>query len=268
MSRQDIHKVGVKVIEICVFTAIAISSGCQAPGYNSILPPQVVADRSGESSASLGQYRIAGWSVEKRPVMLQIFGEGSDVSFIMAGIHGDEVAGTALVRRLAAHLNHRPDLLQGKTVLLMALANPDGTARQTRQNVRGVDLNRNFPANNRINSPESGRWALSEPESRVIYQILREYRPNRIVSVHQPLGCIDYDGPAADLAGRMAQACDLPVKKLGARPGSMGSYSSQVRHIPIVTLELLDSDSGLSEEQLWTRYGRALVAAIQEKGEK
>jgi protein MpaA len=222
-----------------------------------------VADRSAESSALLGQYWIAGWSVEKRPVMLRVFGQGQDVTFILGGIHGDEVAGTALVRRLAADLNHHPELLQGKTVLLMPLANPDGKALQTRQNGRGVDLNRNFPSPNRVASPESGRWALSEPESRVIYQILRKYRPNRIVSVHQPLGCVDYDGPAMDLAERMAKACGLPIKKLGARPGSMGSYSSQVRHIPIVTLELLDSDSGLSEDQLWARYGKALVAAIE-----
>jgi hypothetical protein len=65
------------------------------------------------------------------------------------------------------------------------------------------------------------------------------------------------------MAERMAQACGLPVKKRGALPGSLGSYTSQITRIPIVTLELLDSDSGLSEEQLWAHYGKALLAAIE-----
>jgi protein MpaA len=257
------NKVGVRVIEAWLFTAMALSSGCPYPESTPAMAPCVVADRSGESSALLGRYRIMGWSVEKRPVMLQVFGQGQDVMFILGGIHGDEVAGIALVRCLADHLNHHPNLLQGKTVLLMALANPDGKARHTRQNSRGVNLNRNFPAPNRVASSESGGWALSEPETRVLYQVIREYRPDRIVSVHQPLGYVDYDGPAGDLAERMAKACGLPVKKRGALPGSMGSYASQVRRIPIVTLELLDSDSGLSEEQLWAHYGQALMASIE-----
>jgi len=195
--------------------------------------------------------------------MLQVLGEGENVTFIMAGIHGDEAAGTALVRQFRDYLDRHRNLLEGKKVVLLPLANPDGKAGQIRQNARGVDLNRNFPSANRVVSPESGRSALSEPETWVVYKIIREYRPARIISVHQPLGCVDYDGPAEDIARRMAEACGLPQKRLGARPGSLGSYSSQVRRIPIVTLELLDSDSDLSAEQLWTRYGKALLAASQ-----
>jgi len=242
---------------------MALTCGCQDSGLNPARSPRVVADRSGNASAVLGQYRIMGWSVEKRPIMLQVFGEGQDVTFILGGIHGDELAGTALVRRLADHLNHHPNLIQGKTILLMALANPDGKTRKTRHNRRGVDLNRNFPAPNRVDNSESGGWALSEPETRVLYQVLYEYVPDRIVSLHQPLACVDYDGPAEDLAERMAKACNLPVKKLGARPGSMGSYTSLTRRIPIVTLEMFDSDSELSGEQHWTRYGKAMLEAIR-----
>ena len=209
------------------------------------------------------QYRIMGWSVEKRPVMLQVLGQGEDVRFVMAGIHGDERAGSTLARQFSDYLDHHRQLLDGKQVLVLPVANPDGKANGTRQNARGVDLNRNFPAPNRVVSPESGSTGLSEPEARVIHRIIREYRPNEIVSVHQPLGCVDYDGAAEGLAQRMGKACGLPVKKLGARPGSLGSYGSLVRRIPVVTLELLDSDSKLSSDQLWTRYGGALLQAIE-----
>jgi len=76
------------------------------------------------------------------------------------------------------------------------------------------------------------------------------------------MSCIDYDGPASALAARMAQYCDLPVKKLGAEPGSLGSYAGLTLRIPIITFELLPSDSALSPERLWQRYGKALLAAI------
>jgi len=263
MRRQGANNVVSRAMAALLLTALVLASGCQAPKGGPVAPPRVVADRPAQSAALPGQYRIMGWSVEKRPVMLRVFGDGEDVTFILAGIHGDESAGITLVRRLGDHLDRHANEVQGKTILLLPVANPDGQARASRENARSVDLNRNFPADNRAVSPESGRWALSEPETRVIHQIIREYGPKRVVSVHQPLGCVDYDGPAADLADRMAQACGLPVRQLGARPGSLGSYSSQIRGIPIVTLELLDSDSEVSDEQLWARYGKALLVAIR-----
>ena len=115
---------------------------------------------------------------------------------------------------------------------------------------------------NRLDDRRYGRTALSEPEARAIEQLIVQYVPDRIVSIHQPLACIDYDGPGSALAARMAQFCDLPVKKLGARPGSLGSYAGVTLGIPIITFEMLRADSQLTSETLWQRYGKALLAAI------
>jgi protein MpaA len=60
----------------------------------------------------------------------------------------------------------------------------------------------------------------------------------------------------------MGEHCDLPVKKLGARPGSLGSYAGVTLGIPIITFEMLLNDSQLDTQTLWKRYGKALVAAI------
>jgi protein MpaA len=60
----------------------------------------------------------------------------------------------------------------------------------------------------------------------------------------------------------MAQYCDLPVRKLGAKPGSLGSYAGETLGIPIITFELPRGASELSLELLWSKYGNTLLAAI------
>jgi len=206
--------------------------------------------------------RIVGKSVQNRPMEYIVLGQGRDVTFILAAIHGSEPAGIPLVRRLARYLQQYPHLLQGRKVVLLPVANPDGVAHNTRSNARGVDLNRNFSTANRINSNRFGYTALSEPESRIVEQLIQQYTPDRIVSIHQPLACIDYDGPGIALANRMAEYCDLPLKKLGAKPGSLGSYAGVTLRIPTITLELPYIADRLDSERLWQQYGPALIAAV------
>lgn len=246
-------------------TALAVLSILAFAGcYEPVRPPQLVSepDTSPQPPVLLTKHRIIGTSVRGRPLLCTVLGEGQDVAFILATIHGDEPAGTPLVRRLAEHLQQHPDLLRGRKVVLLPVANPDGMAMGTRSNARGVDLNRNFRTANRVNSPQFGLRALSESEAQAIERVIQEYTPDRIVSIHQPLTCVDYDGPAAALAGHMAQYCDLPVQKLGARPGSLGSYAGLTLAIPIITLELPRNASRLSQQVLWERYGTALIAAV------
>ncbi len=148
---------------------------------------------------------IAGYSVENRPIEYFVMGTGDNVIFIMGAIHGDEPASAVLVKATLEHLRSNPQLLSGREVILMPVANPDGLAENTRFNARGIDLNRNFEAVNRINKPQYGTAGLSEPESVAIKKLLLKYNPNRILSLHQPFACIDYDGPAADIALKMSQ---------------------------------------------------------------
>ncbi|MCU0914077.1 MAG: DUF2817 domain-containing protein [Planctomycetes bacterium] len=206
--------------------------------------------------------RLMGRSVQGRPIMVEIVGQGTDTALIMGCIHGDERASAALVSELAERLRSNPQEIQGRRVVLLPVANPDGLVAGTRGNVRGIDLNRNFEATNRVDNDRNGLRPLTEPESRVLQDIIQEYAPNRIVTIHQPLNCIDYDGPGQAIAARMAQACDLAVKKLGARPGSLGSYTGEALSIPTITLELPAEASKMSGVGLWQKYGKALMAAV------
>jgi protein MpaA len=227
---------------------------------------------------------VAGRSVENRPIHCEVYGDGPDVLMIIATIHGNESAGTPLVARFAEWLTAHPEELAGRTVVIIPVANPDGYAAGKRFNTNEVDLNRNYPADNwgiaqetggvtskggesyaRRRTLKPGQTPLSEPESRVLMQLLCRYFPNRVVSIHQPIACIDYDGPAAELAAAMATGCPLPVKQLGSRPGSLGSFVGSTLRRPIITWEL-PKDAPTDADQLWTTYGEALIAALRFEG--
>ncbi|MHC4617765.1 MAG: M14 family zinc carboxypeptidase [Planctomycetota bacterium] len=258
----------------CIVIFWALLPQCLLCGCgNPVGKPQIVDDRQFEPAV---YHRVVGRSNEGRVIDCRVMGRGRDVTLILAAIHGDEPTGTVLVNRLAEYLPGRPDVLHKHKVVLLPVANPDGIARNNRLNSRGVDLNRNFPAKNRYKKKSHGPAALSEPEARVIESLIRKHNPNRIISIHQltetgpqaissrvPAGCIDYDGPAKELAELMAENCDLPVVKLGAQPGSLGSYAGLTLRIKVITLELPLDARMLGPELVWARYGRALVAAIE-----
>ncbi len=205
---------------------------------------------------------LIGRSVQGRPILVQIVGRGSDTVLIMGAIHGDEHAAAALMDQLANYLQDNEKLVESQRVVLLPIANPDGFAAKTRENARGIDLNRNFDTANRVDNGTNGLRPLTEPETQALRDMIKEYAPKRIVSIHTPLNCLDYDGPGQAIAARMAQECDLPVKKLGARPGSLGSYTGETLGIPTVTMELPPEAGKMSESVLWQKYGKALLAAI------
>lgn len=205
----------------------------------------------------------AGTSVLGRDIPLARWGSGPTV-LIMASIHGTESAGTHLVQRLKTLLVAKPqDFPNDRQIVLMPLVNPDGVNSNQRGNANGVDLNRNFPAENRQNSKRYGLTALCEPEALAIYQIIEKFQPVRIVTLHEPLRCVDYDGPGLELATAMAAVCPLSVKKLGTRPGSMGAFTGEARQIPTITLELPRDAKTKTADELWDLYGEALLVAVK-----
>jgi protein MpaA len=206
--------------------------------------------------------RVAGYSVRNRPIEYSVHGTDGQTVLILGAIHGDEPASAALVTQLQKHLVSTPPSPDSVRVVVLPVANPDGLTAGTHGNANGVDLNRNFLTANRIDCADFGFEGLSEPESRAIKRLIERYKPVRIVSVHQPLQCVDYDGPAQNLAEMISSASGLPVRKLGAMPGSLGSYAGETLHIAIITLELPPDAEKLDPAELWEIYGPALLTAI------
>jgi protein MpaA len=236
---------------------VMVSGGCEAVRITRESPSPSDAERQ----ASATTERI-GWSVQERAIECVTIGDGGETILIIASIHGDEPAGTTLLAEMERTLRERPELIAGRRIVLVPVANPDGLANGTRTNASGVDLNRNFPAGNWRGHRRHGDKPLSEPESRAIHELIAREQPTRIVSIHQPVSCIDYDGPASGLAALIGARCELPVRKLGGRPGSLGSYAGHTLGIPIITLELPGTASRAGGPELWARYGDAMLAAV------
>lgn len=234
-------------------------------------PPSIESSRDSMThvppSQQRAQVRISkiGESVSGRPIEVRSVGNPDLPAVLyLSTIHGDEWAGTPLLQKLESHLLRRPELLRTHHAVMIPVLNPDGYAADRRTNDHGVDLNRNFPADNFQSSANHGMAPLSEPESTALHGLIESLSPERIISMHQPYGVLDFDGPAEGLAYLMAAVCDLPVKRVGSRPGSLGSWVGLEKKLPIITVEFHRGDHRLGAEELWSRYGAMLLVCLRD----
>jgi len=210
-----------------------------------------------------------GESVQGRRIAMTIFGSGPRPVLVMGGIHGSEPTSVDVARGVLEALQQDPSRAGKNSVAVIAVANPDGYLVKSRFNARGVDLNRNFPANNWRKAPTSakrsyGGQPLSEPESQAIMNALDTLHPRLIISVHSiddGKHCNNYDGPAESIATLMSTYNRYPVTATMGypTPGSLGSFAGIDRQIPIITLELPRSLPG---DKAWEQNEAAVFAAI------
>jgi protein MpaA len=157
---------------------------------------------------------------------------------VVGGVHGDEPSSVRAVLALAARLG------PGAPAWVVPALNPDGLARGTKNSARDVDLNRNFPARNFQTTHAAGYFPgpspLSEPETRLLAELVDRAGVQAVVAVHAPFACVNFDGPAAAWAAEVAAACGWPARAdIGyPTPGSLGSWLGVDRGLPVLTLEL------------------------------
>jgi protein MpaA len=254
---------------------LALAGGCSTADDEGV-PPEtsdpIVREATPEPLApapvvEASTLREIGHSVLGKPIVAETFGRSGPVCLLLATIHGNEWAGTPLFEKLALKLHAEPALSAHRRIILVSVVNPDGYEKKTRTNVRNVDLNRNFDTLNFKESTRHGAEALSEPESRAIADLISTEKPALIVSMHQPLACLDWDGDAEAVARAMAESAGLPAKKLGTRPGSLGAWAEGATGAALVTFELRPRDHELSADELWAKYGGALLIAIESVSE-
>ncbi len=183
--------------------------------------------------------------------LIETTNKNFDKTVLIIGVfHGEEPQGEYLIRKF---LNVDLSEIKNKLLFVPCL-NPDGKNKNQRQNSNLVDLNRNFPTKNwkktSCNEYFGGEFPAGEIETKFIIDIIDNYKIDAILSIHAPFRVVNYDGPAKALAQKISEITKYPIQEnIGyPTPGSFGTYAGIEKNIPIITLELPETDSN---EVLW-----------------
>lgn len=172
--------------------------------------------------------RKLGESVNGRPIMAYRLGQPDKPTVVLIStMHGNE----SDTRKILLSLKDgRP--IKGVNLWVVPTYNPDGLAAGARKNAHGVDLNRNFPYNwaDLDGNYESGPEPKSEPETRAMIEFLKDVKPKRILSFHQPLYGVDTDTKNRKFARRVAKVLKLPAKTFDCGGVCHGTMTSWYNH--------------------------------------
>jgi murein peptide amidase A len=143
---------------------------------------------------------------------------------VFGSIHGNEPAGIAVAKALRR-------VHTGADIWIVPNLNPDGAARGTRQDARGVDLNANWPSQWRMGGSPfdvyyGGPKPFSESETRIARNLILRIRPRVTIWYHQHMDVIWAYGPST-LAGRIyARASGEPLYHHPWRPGTASNWQN------------------------------------------
>ena len=221
-------------------------------------------------------------SVQGEPLYMRDVGDGKLRVLVIGAMHGDELSAASVALhwiRLASQ--EQVDMPQAVHWRFLPAMNPDGMMARPpkRMNAHGVDLNRNFPTPHwehdapvywqQRTGKDPRRWPgpkpLSEPETRFLHEQMQQFKPNLIVSIHAPYGVLDFDGPSVP-PSRLGR---LYLDQVGIFPGSLGNYGGVHKGLPVVTIELPNSQrTPLDAEmrQMWIDLLRWTAAKITVDG--
>jgi protein MpaA len=226
------------------------------------------AAQEGRMDASGPYLRPTAWvgrSVEDRPIPVYRRGRAgtADAVLVVGCIHGTERAGIPIANRLL-----QVGALAHSTLWVLPDLNPDGAAANTRPNLDGVDLNRNFPfAYQYLGSDGDAEYAgtgvLSEPEARFVHALIERIRPAVTIWFHQPFGVVDLSGGDPAIERRYSRLSGLPLRLLTRYHGSAASWQDHaLRGTTAFVVELPAGDPTPAEIERHVQAVRTLALEV------
>jgi len=242
------------------------------------------------------RWEMFNYSFRGYPLIYKEFGfndtnNKSPVNLLLCGVHGDEPSGIYICFHLVREiLFDNPQALKDFRLVIAPIVNPDGFFANTRHNANGVDPNRNLTTkdwdelaqkewikNKKESRKYPGAKGGSEAESKLQIYLINKYKPDKIISIHAPLGFLDFDGPGDQKYNKLIRI-EKRAKYLGLNieansknllklvdyrffPGSLGNYAGNERKIPTYTIELPSSDPSEANDY-WSVLRFALLKAL------
>ncbi len=232
-------------------------------------------------------------TAKKTPLIWTVLGEEKsagaqeNTTLVLCGVHGDEITPVKFCFDLLEELKKPEYNFDKKLIIVAPLVSPDSffTDKPTRTNAAGVDVNRNFPTHDwhtdahrlwkrnyrKDRRKNPGPKAASEQETIFQMNLIKRYRPHKVITVHSPLTMIDYDGPtlvaeknetAKDVLLKMSEKAEnYKVANYPVFPGSLGNWAGRELNIPTYTIELPNSNPADSAK-FWTLFKDALMYGI------
>ena len=176
-----------------------------------------------------------GRSWEGRPIhALHLRGEGPRI-LVVGCIHGDECEGIEVTRLLERSV-------PTADLWLVHQLNPDGFARRSRGNARGVDLNRDFRN-------------ATQRETRIARKLILRLQPDVTIWFHQPQSLVRAWGPSRGMALRYARLAGVPYRALAWPPGSASRWQNGIGQISFV----VELPPGELHDAAARRYANAVL---------
>jgi len=195
-------------------------------------------------------------------------GKGDRYLYLMAGVHGDEVEGVYVLKKLFEWLQSSQRL--DFPIVVIPILNIDGYTAQTRVNANGVDLNRNLPTKDwseKITQPQynPGPAPMSEPENEFLEGLFQKFPPTFIYSFHSWKPIVNYNGDCLEDAKLVGLLNHYPIAgDIGyPTPGSLGTFAPEKYSCPVITFECPKLSKDLTLEDIWNDNRVALMTHLQ-----
>lgn len=242
---------------------LALVAGCGSAGAGPPAPTARVRELSSPVPASVRDPAIVasrtmrlGRSESGRPIDVVRAGDPRGTRVLVVGcIHGNECAGIAVAEALG-RTRTRAD------VWIVPDLNPDGRARDTRQDARGVDLNANWSSQWHGGGRPwdvyyPGPRPFSERETRLARDLIVRIRPRVTIWYHQHMNVVWAWGPSSAAGHLLARAAGM---RFYHHPWVAGSAANwQNHHQPGSAAFTVELPAGRLSPQQTRRQVRAVL---------